>query len=176
MSHAARALLALLLAATALALPDRADAHRQPSCLSTLTWDPAAQRLEIVHRLHVHDVERALEPLFGEAGLRIVDLEPRARFALYLEQHFGLRSALEPTVVIPLALVGAELDGSQLLVFQEYTGPLPTSLEARSDVLRALVPEQRNQLLVRTPQQTRRFEFADDVIWQAFSLAPDEPR
>jgi hypothetical protein len=158
----------LLLAMLAGTLP--ALAHRQPECLSTLTWDPQAQQLEVTHRLHVHDVERALTELFGTPGLRLADVETRARFALYVESRFALRGVEDSAATVPLKLVGAALEGSALLVYQEYSGPLPEQIEVRSDVLREVSDRQRNQVLVRTPQRTVRLDFADDVSWRQARL------
>lgn len=160
----------LLLALAGGALP--AFAHRQPECLTTLSWDSRAERLEVTHRLHLHDVEQSLQTLFGTPGLRLVDVQTRARFALYLESRFALREGGDDAQEVPLRLVGAELEGSSLLVYQEFTGALPERLEVRSDVLREHNPKQRNQVLVRTVQRTTRLDFAGETTWLSAQLTP----
>ena len=83
-----------------------AVAHREPGSLTTIKWNPASRKTEIVHRLHSHDAELGVAAVLSIPDLSVLDLEGRANIALYVEARFRIATVEED---IRLDLVGAEL-------------------------------------------------------------------
>lgn len=135
-----------------------------PECRTILRYDERAERLEVTHRIHRHDAEQGFAKLLGEPELRLQTLKNRARFALHLESQFALRDA-ENQQPVPLTLLGAELIEHAILVYQEYLGPLPEQLEARHDLLRRMVPDQQNSVLLKLASQSVRVDFRAQDRW-----------
>jgi hypothetical protein len=148
-------LLAVLLA---LALPLSAAAHRAPECLTTVRLNPSTENVEIVHRLHIHDAEVALASVLGEPQFSLQTLEAQARLALYVEERFDIVDAATGQAVV-LTLVGAKLDGDNVLVFQETSAALPRRLSIRHDVLRDAISEQVNRVNVFSDEELRSLLF-----------------
>lgn len=94
-----------------------AYAHRQKRGITTMEWVQDAKTLEITHIFHLFDAEQAL----AKAGiLKAADLGPlraRATFALYVDKHFQLRGL--DGKPLPVEIVGAEIDGGHIYVYQE---------------------------------------------------------
>lgn len=155
-------LVAVLLA---LALPLLADAHRAPVCLTTVRLNPSTDITEIVHRLHVHDAEVALAELLGETTFSLQSIEGQARLALYVEERFGIVDAATGEVV-GLTLVGAKLEGENVLVFQETSAALPRRLSIRHDVLRDAISGQVNRVNVFTEDELRTLWFRGEDAWK----------
>lgn len=142
-----------------------AQAHRQPECVTSLRWIESEQRLEISHRLHRHDAQLALAELLEQPGVQLEPLASRARMALYVESRFAVRGA----ALLPLTLLGAELSGDYLFVYQEYVGTLPTSLSVRSQVLHEWNPSQINSVLVAVGPVNQQLRFQRDTGWLEFT-------
>ena len=152
-------------------------AHRLPECLTTVEAIQSENRIEVVHRLHRHDAEAGLAQRLREPNLRLEDLQTRAMLALYVEEHFALSGQLT-TAPLPLHLIGAELDGDYVLVYQEYVGALPATLFVRNDILRERNANQVNLVHIKFPQRTQRLVFAGDVGWLPVGagwIVPFEP-
>ncbi|MGI9323944.1 MAG: DUF6702 family protein [Pseudomonadales bacterium] len=148
-----------------------APAHRMPECLTVVTPLPEGKGVEIVHRLHRHDVEVALAEMGETPTWDLDDLEVRAVFAMYLESHFALAAGEPVQRLLPLELVGAEVEDDYLLVYQELAEALPAALSVRSEVLQEIFPRQVNLVHVRTPQGTQRLTFAHEPGWQRINVA-----
>lgn len=148
-----------------------ARAHRMPECLTVVTPMPEGKGVEIVHRLHRHDVEVALAEMGDTTSWDLDELEVRAAFAMYLESHFALAAGVPAQRLLPLELIGAEVEDDYLLVYQELAGPLPAALSIRSEVLQEIFPRQVNLVHVRTPQGTQRLTFAQEPGWQSINIA-----
>jgi hypothetical protein len=122
------AMLALMLAPIG---ADTALAHQQKFAISTVTANPRTGMIEVVHQVSVHDAEHALmvqRP--GNADVPVPDIigsaASRDAFARYVSRRFLLE--IDGAVVIP-DLVGSEIDGGSLWVYQEV--PMPAGGEAR---------------------------------------------
>lgn len=104
-----------LLAGLCLALP--AAAHRAKASLTSVTWNERTLSFEIIHRIHAHDAAEAVARVSGQTTADLSDLEAQARLALYVEKHFALIPPDgEP---LDLTLVGAEIEGNHVFVYQE---------------------------------------------------------
>jgi len=110
---AVAAAVALLIVAPA--APPRA--HEFAFALTSVELNPGTGSLEIVHRLFVHDLEPALEAYAGRrVKLDVLeDFEPDLR--RYVEERFSLADA--DGTPLPLAWIGAELDGDRAWIYQE---------------------------------------------------------
>ena len=152
-----------LLGATLLAAA--AQGHRAPGSLSTIEFNATTGNTEVVHRLHTHDAELGVSTVTEVSDVSVLDLEGRARIALYVEERFRIETDTGP---VHLSLVGAELAGDYLLVYQEFIGRLPEAVRLRDDILRDAFPEQINQVNIDTDGVVRSVIFANDDGWRPF--------
>jgi Domain of unknown function (DUF6702) len=157
-----RALLLLLLCA---AVP--AAAHRAPGSVSTIEYNRHTGMLEVVHRLHLHDAEIGVAAALDEPSLSLSKLESRAKVALYVAERFEIRSE---GAELGLALVGAEITGDYLFVYQERRGELPQLIAVRDDILRDAFPAQINQVNISDGERVRTLSFTGDDRWHEFEF------
>jgi hypothetical protein len=141
-------------------------AHRVPESLTTIRANSTTGNIEIVHRLHAHDAEVALSEALQRPRISLDTLEAQAELALYVEQHFQLAEA-QTHAPIELRLLGATLEGSYILVFQETAArALPAALAVRNDILRGTFPDQVNRVNLLLGSQMRTLVFKGDQMWQ----------
>jgi len=148
---------AVLLAIALMAAP--AQAHQLKAAISTALFNPRSGDIEVMHRFYSHDAEHAVRQITGRPSDLLDDPEDRMRFAVYVHERFelsGIGAALEP-----LALVGAELDGDYLWVYQRTPAPATglAGVEARFDAMRDLWPSQVNTLNVERDGRVRTLVF-----------------
>ncbi len=156
-----------LVAAALLGLALTAVAHREPGSLTTIQFNVASGRTEIVHRLHSHDAELGVGTVLDRPSLSTLDVEGRAYVALYVEDRFHIAVS---DGELELELIGAELEGHHILVYQEYAGALPASIRIRDDILRDAYPAQVNQVNVQDGDSTHSLLFADDDEWRNYEF------
>lgn len=147
-------------------------AHRMPLGMTTVVYNPVTDSVEIVHRLHRHDAEQAMLQVIAEPGVDLMEVAVQARLALYVEAHFQIAAVVDgkPDRVLALELVGAELEGDYVLVYQELPGQLPSEISVRNDILRDLFPAQVNRVNVTTDAGTRSLVFKQDDSWHQLVL------
>jgi hypothetical protein len=143
-------------------------ADRQPGSLSTIKKNRETGAVEIIHRLHNHDAELGVMAALGDKTLTLDKLVGRAQLALYVEDRFVVAALTEEGIGAPLdlELIGAELDGEFILVYQEYNGKLPAQLAVRDDILRDVFPEQVNHVNIATGGEVHSLIFRGDDDWQ----------
>jgi len=163
---------AVIAVVAALGVAVLAHAHRMPGSISTVKYSTSGERIEIIHRLHSHDAELALASVLGESRISLETLVGRAQLALYVEEHFRLAAFVDgrPGDRLALELIGAELDGEFVLVYQEFAGELPAALAIRDDILREVFPDQVNHVNVATGGEVRSVTFSDDDEWQTLLI------
>lgn len=147
---------AVMLCALTLASP--AAAHRDKLTVSTVEWNEAEQALEVSHRVHIDDAQRAMvkSGLLQEPDLHA--LSDQAKFALFLSEQFAVAGSKSD---IPLETLGAEIDGPYIWVYQQATGQArPEKLYIDCQILRAVFPDQSNHVNVRTTKQVQTLTFA----------------
>lgn len=142
-------------------------AHREPGSLTTIKWNEAVGNTEIIHRLHAHDAEMGIGAVMNLPNLSVLDLEGRANIALYVEERFHI---FGNDGSLALDLVGAELSGNYLLVYQDFAGRLPAKIRIRDDILRDAYPAQINQVNIKDGQLTHSLIFADDDLWHTYEF------
>ena len=142
-------------------------AHRMPLAMTTVAYNPVTDSVEIVHRLHRHDAEQAMLEVIAQPGVDLMEVAVQARLALYTEAHFQIAGVVDgkPHRVLALDLVGAELDGDYVLIYQELPGRLPSEIAVRDDILRDLFPEQVNRVNVTTGAGVKSLVFKQDDGW-----------
>jgi hypothetical protein len=159
----------IVLCSLALMVGALAHAHRMPEGLTTITPNANTGRVDIVHRLHVHDAELALAEVLQDAHLDLTLLEMQARFALYVEQKFKLANQSSKES-LELLLIGAELEGDYVIVYQESLNALPFWLAVRNDVLRDVFPDQVNKVNILSDLGVRTLMFSGDDKWKELQL------
>ncbi|QDH32934.1 DUF6702 family protein [Porphyrobacter sp. YT40] len=129
-------------------------AHQQKFAITTIAANPRTGMIEIAHQVPVHDAEHALTvQRTGNADLHNPDIigseESREAFARYVTRRFLLQ--IDGEVVIP-DLVGSEIDGGSLWVYQEIPipagGPAAGAVQLRvnSQILTDVWARQENRV------------------------------
>lgn len=161
MRGTAAVLTVTMLAAVVLARAPGALAHRAKAGLTTVVWNERTSSLEIIHRLHVHDAREALVQVSDLARPDLGDLKARARLSLYVEEHFAL--ALPDGEALTLELLGAELEGDYVNVYQEAAPEsLPSALEVRCSFLQDVFADQVNTVNFELGGPVRTLVFTKD--------------
>lgn len=154
-----------ILFAVSLALPSGSQAHR-----SHFGWTDIRERdgvLQIEHRFHEHDVVRLLTRL-GETESDVTSTRNQARFALYVEQHFSLQVNSKS---VELELVGAELSGAYVFVYQQLTvSEAITGMTFTADPLMELYDDQLHLVNIVIADRNATLEFSKQSKSQTFNL------
>ncbi len=140
-------------------------AHRTPEGLTTIEQNPNTGTIEITHRFHLHDAEEAMQVILSDGNLTLESLEGRAKLALHVEATFQIVDG-ESETPVSLHLIGAQIEGGNVLVFQEYTNELPPFLKITHDALRDAFPQQANTLNVKLDSRIRTLVFRDANKWK----------
>ncbi len=162
----------VIVAAVAMFVAAFAIAHSMPGSISTVKRSASGKIIEIIHRLHTHDAELGIAASLGKRNISLETLTDRAQLALYVEERFRIAEYSDSRIGnrLALELVGAELDGEYVLVYQEFAGDLPAGLAIRDDILRDVFPGQVNHVNVAVGGAVRSVTFSGDDKWQTLTL------
>lgn len=138
-----------------------AFAHREPGILTTIEWNNSIERTEIIHRIHTHDAELGVAMVDNLPLLSVGNTEGMARIALYVENHFSI---LIEESSLDIELVGAELIGDYIFVYQEWRDPLSTNIFIKNEILREIYPLQINQVNIISEGNIRTLTFTEKEI------------
>ncbi len=163
---------AFVLALVALMGAAGLQAHREPEALTTAEYNSNTGQTEIVHRPHIHDVEPNMDRILREAGQSLESLEGRARVAIYVRERFAIIPDGQRAPLL-LSLVGAEIEGDYLYVYQEYNGELPDSLRIRDGILRDVFPEQVNRFSIKKGSRRSTLSFKGKDDWKSLVLSSE---
>jgi len=162
-----RTLAALAVALMFGAIP-RAEAHRSHVTLTRIAINERSGQWEIVHAIHYHDALRLLAKLGIRDNIQPSSIEGRAQIALEVEKAF--RWSTSNGRVLTPTTVGAELEGDNLLVYQEMPAPAADArIVVESSFMHDLFADQVNQVLLeyieprvtlRLSRSSRRAEFS----------------
>ena len=175
-------LAALLAALVLLASAPPAAGHRQHATMTELVWNERDGSLEITHRLHAHDALSVMQAQLEDPDARLSDVETRARLALHVAEQFGLRhlptQAAEDPETIDLEVIGAELDGEHVNVYQEATlNRPPRALHVRCQILRDAFTDATNLVNLELPgRPVRTLRFAGDTDTRTYRPGMSKPR
>jgi len=120
-----------------------ASAHQLQAAISTVTFVTRSGAIEVIHRFYSHDAEHALSSIKGQRVDIVQDVASQQAFGRYVSEQFQLRDQHETE--LPLSLLGIELDGDFIWVYQET--PIPgqlTKLEILNSALLEEIPGQVN--------------------------------
>jgi len=148
-----------------------AAAHREPGSLTTIKWNVSSGRTEIVHRLHSHDAELGVGQILDIADLSVLDLEGQAIIALYVEARFRIAADEED---IELDLIGAELAGDYVLVYQEHSAELPAQIRVYDSILQDVYPAQINQVNIEDGDIVHSLVFTAGDDWLSYGFAQSQ--
>jgi len=123
-----------------------AEAHRSHVTLTRVAINPRRGTLELVHAIHYHDAQRLLAVLGVNDNVAPTSVEGRARVAFEIEKGFRW-SMPRGRVATPLT-VGAELEGDNLLVYQELDAPSPCRWIVESSFMHDVFESQTNRILL----------------------------
>jgi hypothetical protein len=143
-------------------------AHRAPGSLTTLKWNEASGRTEIIHQLHTHDAELGVGASLDMTDLSVEDAEGRAQIAIYIEEHFHIKMGEKE---LQLELIGAELSGNYILVYQEFPDRLPQNILIHDSILKDTFPAQINQVNIEDGDKVHSLIFTKDVIWLSYEFS-----
>ena len=163
---------AIIVTTAALCVAALVFAHRMPGSISTVKRSASGDTIEIIHRLHTHDAELGVAATLGKRNVSLETLVDRAQLALYVEERFVIAAYADGQIGsrLPLELIGAELDGEFVLVYQEFAGELPTDLAIRDDILRDVFPGQVNHVNVAVSGEVRSVTFSGEDEWRMLAL------
>ena len=138
------------------------SAHQQKTAFSTVLFNPRSENIEIMHRFRVHDAEHAVKQILGKDADIINSKKTQNQFGNYVHQRFNLFDSAQQH--LPLKMVGVELDGKFLWVYQETTQPTKLdNMTIRHDALRDLWPEQVNTINVEGKGKLQTLTFTDSI-------------
>ena len=143
-------------------------AHRGPGSLTTIKWNDASGQTEIVHRLHTHDAELGVGSTLDIPDLSVMDVEGRAHIALYVEERFHIKTSAGDE--FELDLIGAEVAGNYILVYQESSVRLAGNILIRDEILRDAFPAQLNQVNIEDGDSVHSLVFSKDDGWLSYEF------
>ncbi|MCV6627596.1 MAG: hypothetical protein OIF38_15970 [Cellvibrionaceae bacterium] len=168
-----------------LIIANTAQAHQQKAGITTVLFNERSGQIEIAHRFYLHDAEHAVGHLFGGGADIYRDAKTQQHFVNYLQQKFQL--SLDGQTAAPLKLLGHELEGKFIWVYQELPLPkqMPEQIALRQLALHEQWPDQLNTVNVEAmaPSGKRRsgdqkalsLSFVRGDDWQVLSLAKLQP-
>lgn len=139
-------------------------AHRLARTETELRID-ADGRVSVIHVYHLQDVQSALYKAGLIAGPDLSSLRARAQLANYTQGRFRLYECDAP---VNLSIIGAEIEGGHVYVYQEGQLFLPSNTVDRArltldaSMLRDLLVGQSNSVNVIRNGETRTIEFSGD--------------
>lgn len=98
-----------------------AHAHQMRVAMTTVLFNDRTERLEVMHRFFLHDAEHVVTDLAGRGADLFASAEDRQRFAVYVHERFTLAEGEGGK--LPLALIGSEIEGDSLWVYQAANYP-----------------------------------------------------
>ena len=129
-------------------------AHQLKEALTTVEVNERTGLVEVIHRFWLHDAEHALGNLGGLTGDLRREVPLQAAFARYVARQFVLADAdREP---IALDLLGVELEGSYIWVYQEMDAARFGDIAfVGHGSMQEVWSDQLNQVNVKRPSGTR---------------------
>jgi len=131
---------------------------------------PDTCRIEVAHRLSIHDAESTLMSILGARADLVGNEDAQAKFAAYVADRFLVTDASSGEDVA-LSLLGGEVERGYFWVYQE--APMPTRFEALSisqGVLMDAIPQQTNRVNIRRDGAVKTLVFSGDPGPQSFSF------
>ncbi|NQY14820.1 MAG: hypothetical protein HRT81_13305 [Henriciella sp.] len=131
---------------------------------------PQICRIEVAHRLVIHDAESTLMSVLGARADLVGDEKAQAKFEAYVADRFHLvdGDTGEPFAV---TLLGGEVERGHYWVYQEAPlSAVPIRLDVTQGVLMDAIPQQTNRVNIVRDNETRTLVFSGDPGPQTFSF------
>ena len=160
-----RLLPAIVMVLSVLAGNGQALAHEMKTALTRVLFNTRSGNLEVMHRFYVHDAEHGVKELFDKSADLLNSEQTQQTFSQYVSEHFALQTP--EGAVLPLTLLGGQLDGRFFWVYQEM--PLPDELKGlriKQDALQAIWPSQINVVNVEGRGKIHSLAFDNQTTWQ----------
>lgn len=132
-------------------------AHRSHVSLTRVTPNPRTGKWELVHAIHYHDALRLLSARGVRDDVQPGSAEGQARLALEIERGFRWLSP-DGSLLQPVT-VGAELEGDNVMVYQELPAPAAGGRYAvEATFMHDVFDDQRNNISLEfeSPHTTLR--------------------
>ena len=130
----------------------------------------AACRLEVAHRLIIHDAESTLMDVLGARADLVGDRDAQARFETYVTDRFAIGDA-ETETAFELTLLGGEVERGHYWVYQEAVLDQPVdALSIAQGVLMDAIPAQTNRVNVKYDGRIKTLIFSSSPRSQTLSL------
>ena len=129
-----------------------------------------ACRLEVAHRLSIHDAESTLMSVLGARADLTGDDAAQAKFESYVSERFVITDSAsgEP---VSLTLIGGEVERGYYWVYQEaILETALTGLGITQGVLMDAIPQQINRVNIRHDGAVNTLVFSRDPGPQSFSF------
>ena len=124
------------------------EAHRGHAVWTDIVW--SGESFEIVHRMHLADAIVVNRYMGGTQPIE--ELRSLALVALYVDERFALLSSQGQSTAIELETIGAEIEDDFLLVYQEWTTPLPDRFPVIDNfILLDVEPEAQAFIKIKAP-------------------------
>ena len=133
-------------------------AHRLARTETEVTFKDDGS-VAVIHSYHVQDVQDALYAAQTIESPDMGSLRNRAKLALYTEQTFSLKIDDQ---AIPLEIVGAEVAGATVYVYQEAQNVPSGKVSIEATMLRELIKGQQNSVNVEIDGETQTLDFKGD--------------
>jgi len=127
-------------------------------------------RLEVAHRLSIHDAESTLMAVLGARADLVGDRAAQAQFEAYVASRFSVSDAGSGQAV-PLTLLGGEVERGYYWIYQEGLIPAGVSeLTISQGVLMDVIPQQTNRVNIKLGDDVATLIFSGTPGPQGFSL------
>ena len=131
---------------------------------------PNTCRIEVAHRLSIHDAESTLMSVLGARADLVGNDAAQAKFEAYVADRFQLRDASSGEE-ISLTLLGGEIERGYYWVYQEASvAAHAETLSVTQGVLMDAIPQQTNRVNFRRDGQVSTLVFSSDPGPQTFSF------
>jgi len=160
----------MTLFALAVLVSGTAFAHKQKAAVTEVSFNVRTGMIEVAHRFIIHDAEHAISDVVGERRDLIHDAATQTFFADYVASHFDLTVNDKPA---KLTLLGGEIEGGHIWVYQEAPAPFfVTRLALSQSALTEVWQGQLNTVNIRTGSITQTLTFSGDHGLKSVGVSP----
>jgi hypothetical protein len=144
-------------------------AHQLQVAMTTVSFKTASGTIEVIHRFYTHDTEQVLSQLAGKQVDLLDDGVMQRQFGRYVSENFQLTD--QASKPLPLSLVGVELEGDFIWVYQETAIPAKLrELTVLNTALLDTLPNQVNTVNVECGNVISTLEFSGNIRTQSADI------
>jgi len=143
-------------------------ANQKKTAVTTVLFNERTGNIEIMHRFLIHDAEHAVKQIrdvsFGKEADIIASENTRQAFSQYVSERFSILD--QNGELLELTLLGSEIDGNSIWVYQET--PIPADLQSMTishSALRDIWIEQVNRVNIERNKETGTLIFQGNIEW-----------